>query len=187
MVARWFEPWKRRILSMIGKCVITAIDDSSNLQLTQITFLKDEVIDDVERIQQFGFTSTPPSGSEGIVAFIGGNQSHPIVISTDNSEYRLKGLQDGACAIYNSNGDYVKLTQDKIEVYATEITLGNGSEFKKLITEEFQNVFNNHGHDYVPSGTGTPAISGKPVVGIPATNAPSTITDNEMTTKTKAE
>jgi phage baseplate assembly protein V len=176
---RWIAPWKRRILSMIGKCIISAIDDSGNLQLHQIKFLSDEVISGVERVQEFGFTSHPPANSEGVVAFLGGNQQHGVIIATDSSTYRLKGLPEGACAIYNKNGDYVKLTENKIEVHADSVELGTGS-FKKLVNEEFQAVFNNHTHGYTlplhPSTENTP------------TSGPSeSIGNDELTSKTTAE
>jgi phage baseplate assembly protein V len=186
LLERWIAPWKRRILSMVLKGLVNSSTDSGNLQVIEATTLKGEIVPDAERVQEFGFTSRPPKNSEAIVLSLGGNQNHPVIIATDNSAYRLKGLPDGACAIYNKNGDYVKLTANKIEVYANEITLGK-STFKKLINEKFQSLFNNHGHDYTPSGTGEPAVTGRPVNGIVATSTPTPITSDEMTAKTKAE
>lgn len=117
---RWIAPWKRRILSMIGKCIISAVTDDGNLQLNEVTYLKNEVLDDIERVQEFGFTSNPPSGSEAIIAFIGGNQQHGVIIATDSSTYRLKSLPEGAVALYNSNGDYIKLEADKMTINVKE-------------------------------------------------------------------
>lgn len=148
---RWIAPWKRRILSMIGKCLLTAIDDTGNLQLNQITFLESEEIANIERVQEFGFTSHPPVDSEAVVAFLGGNQNHGVIIATDNSTYRLKNLPDGAMAIYNKNGDYVKLTDNLIEIYADAIKIGKIG-FQKLMTEAMISVYNSHTHP-APGGT----------------------------------
>jgi phage baseplate assembly protein V len=117
---RWIAPWKRRILSMIGKCIISAVTDNDNLQLNKVTYLSEEVLDDIERVQEFGFTSNPPSGSEGVIAFIGGNQQHGVIIATDSSTYRLKNLPEGAVALYNSNGDFIKLEKDKMTINVKE-------------------------------------------------------------------
>jgi phage baseplate assembly protein V len=120
MLERWFAPWKRRILSMVGKCILSAIDDSGGLQTVDLSFLKDETIDNIERVQEYGFTSHPPKDSEGVVAFLGGNQQHGVVIATDSSKYRIKPLPEGAVAIYNMNGDFVKLESDKMTVEVAE-------------------------------------------------------------------
>jgi len=192
---RWIAPWKRRILSMVGKCIIEAIRDDSDIQLSQISVLDEEVQNDIERVQEFGFTSVPPKDSEGIVLYLGGNQQHGVIIATDSSEYRLKGLPDGATAIYNRNGDYVKLTDDIIEVFADSVKIGK-SNFKKLVNEAFQSVFNNHVHNFTaaPSGvfsTSTPAaLSGTPTtppVGGAVAAFDGTMGSSELTSKTEAE
>jgi len=154
---RWIAPWKRRILCMIGKCIISAVNDSREIQTTEIQYLSGKTIANVERLQEYGFTSVPPSDSEGAVLFLGGNQQHGIVVATDSSQYRLKGLPGGAVALYNDSGDYVKLTYAKIEVHADEITLGDGSSFKRLMNEEMISPYNTHTHTDPASGsTGPP-------------------------------
>lgn len=117
---RWIAPLKRRVYSMVGKAILSAIDDSGNLQVSEFKYLSGEVIDGVERVQEFGFTSHPPRGSEAIVSFIGGNQQHGVIIATDSSMYRIKNLPEGAVALYNSNGDYIKLEADKMTINVKE-------------------------------------------------------------------
>lgn len=118
---RYLAPLKRKIVSMVACSLIKAVDDSKDIQLIKLSILKDELVEGVERIQQFGFTSVPPENSEAVVLFVGGNRSHGLVIATEASRYRLKQLPAGAVALYNQNGDYVKLTKDKIEVVAKEV------------------------------------------------------------------
>lgn len=92
---------------MIGRCVLTAIDDSTKAQTVQAKILHDEVRDDVERFQQFGFTSVPdPSAGtiEGVVVFVGGNRAHPIVIATEDRTNRPKNLSAGESALYTAGG-----------------------------------------------------------------------------------
>lgn len=120
---RFLNPLKRKIVSMIACALIKAVDDSKSIQLVKLSILKDELLEGVERIQQFGFTSVPPENSEAVILFVGGNRSHGLVIATESARYRLKHLPTGAVALYNQNGDYIKLVKDKIEVNAKEVTI----------------------------------------------------------------
>jgi phage baseplate assembly protein V len=198
---RVLRPLRNRIASMLVKAIIKSVDDSGNLQMIKVTMHEGDTKDEIERIQQFGFTSHPPVDSEAILFCIGGNRTHAVVLNTDSSKYRLKNLPKGAVALYNENGDYVKLTKDKIEVYAKEVNLGT-ADFKKLINEEFKSIFDNHVHNFTaaPSGvfsTSKPATLISPVpppiptpippVGGAVAPMGLTLGDAQMTTKTKAE
>lgn len=200
---RFISPLKERVLSMIGCAIIQAVKDSGNLQVLKLSMLRDELKEDVERIQEYGFTSNPPKGSEAVVVFPQGNREFGVVIATDSATYRLKNLPEGAVALYNKNGDYVKLTEGKIEVHAAEITLGDGSDFKKLVNEEFQDKFNNHFHLVKTAGSaaaqtgissspaaaaGTAPLRVAAVAPDPATFLMNDdLTDSMMTSKSKAE
>ncbi|MCP4709918.1 MAG: hypothetical protein GY869_14945 [Planctomycetes bacterium] len=107
-------------------------------------------------------------------------------------------------AIYNDNGNKIYLKADgTIVVDGDQIELGTSS-LKKLVNEEFKDMFNNHVHNYIdipPSATpvigmtSTPAnavgLGAPPVASLPAvppTGAfPVEMGDGEMTSKTKAE
>lgn len=107
---------KGRVRLMVGRCILRAINDSGSVQVVQAQLLADEVQDDVERIQQYGYTSVPLSGAEGVVVFVGGNRDHGIVIATEDRRYRLKGLAGGEVAIYDDQGQAVHLTRSGIVV-----------------------------------------------------------------------
>ena len=63
------DPLKRRILMSISRAVIETIKDDQGIQSMQASLLADEVQDDMERFQNYGLTSHPPKGSEGIAVF----------------------------------------------------------------------------------------------------------------------
>lgn len=179
-LVRFIEPLKRRLSSMLCCALINAVKDNNNIQLVEVKINDDEVHKDIERIQEYGFTSVPPPNSESVVMFIGGNRSHGLVIATESSRYRLKDLPSGAVAIYNMNGDYVKLTKDKIEIVANEVTIA-GTSGKKLLTEDILSVLNNHVHQSASPGSPTgPALYPYPT--------PSPFNVNlHATSKTKAD
>jgi len=152
-ISALMDPLRRRILLMIGRALITAISDESERQVVQLSLLKDEIKEDVERLQQYGFSSVPVEGAEALVAFIGGNKDHAVVISADNPSTRKKGLKAGDSCLYHKDGHYILLTDgdkiqvigENIEVTGSNIKLGEAN-FKKLVNEEFQALFENHIH-----------------------------------------
>ena len=93
----------------VARAVLNVVDDEGNMQRVQISLLEDEVIDDVERFQNYGFTSVPNEGSEATVVFVGADRSHPIVVVADDRRVRKKGLKPGEVAIYHKNGDFIHL------------------------------------------------------------------------------
>lgn len=94
--------------------VLNRIDSSRGIQSAQVSGLAGEVIQDVEHIQQFGFTSHPPAGTEAIILPLGGASSHAIVIGTEHSSYRIQALDSGEVAIYNQSGASITLKNGKI-------------------------------------------------------------------------
>lgn len=106
------EPLKRRILLMTAKALIKTINDAGGIQTMQITALAGETRD-VERYQDYGLSSHPPAGSQGIVLFLGGDRSHGIAIKVDAPLTRKKGLTEGEVALYTDEGDYLWLKRNR--------------------------------------------------------------------------
>lgn len=110
-------PLARRVLLMLSRCTLNLINDTTPTQTAQAEFYTGEVHDDGEIWQQFGFTSVPPKGSEGIAIFLGGERQTPIIISTENKEKRVKNLKEGESAIYSAFGDSLCFkTENKAEL-----------------------------------------------------------------------
>lgn len=107
---------RSRAALMIGRCILRAIGDNKPVQLVQAQLLAEEVHDDVERIQEYGFTSVPKPGAEGVVVFVGGNRDHGLVIAVEDRRFRLKGLASGEVAIYDDQGQKVHLTRTGIVI-----------------------------------------------------------------------
>ena len=101
----------------VARAVLNVVDDEGNMQRVQISLLEDEVIDDVERFQDYGFTSVPEEGAEATVVFVGADRSHPIVVVADDRRVRKKSLKPGEVAVYHKNGDFIHLkNENEIEV-----------------------------------------------------------------------
>jgi phage baseplate assembly protein V len=203
---RFLEPLRVRIRMIVSRAIVSLIDDSKNMQILQLNLMKDEVKSGVERVQNYGFTSHPKPDAQAVVVFIAGNRDHGLVVAVDDTRYRLKNLPEGGVAVYDFDGNCVKLTEangieieapnQKVTIKASgDIEIGNGS-LKKLVNEEFKDLFNNHTHGYVE---GTLQAGTYPVIVVPdpppplppigSPTAPPTdkLDNSHMTSKVKAE
>lgn len=120
VLRRAVAPMKARLGLMIGRGVVALVNDSLKLQGLQLELLSDELRDNVERFQNYGFTSHPHPGAEAVAAAVAGSRDHLVVLAVDDRRYRLKGLQQGEVAIYTDEGDQVVLRRGGvIEVTAS--------------------------------------------------------------------
>lgn len=94
-----------RLKNLFARGVVNLVQDGLKMQGQQITLLDGEVVDNVERAQNYGFTSNPHGGAECFVAFIGSGREHGIILAVDDRRYRLKGLKGGEVALYTDEGD----------------------------------------------------------------------------------
>lgn len=111
---RWLLPLKSRIMLMVGKCILKAVADDKAFQQVQLTGFENEVLEGVERFQDYGMTSHPPDKSEAVVVCLGGNREQAVVIRMDNREFRLKNLAKGEVALYTDEGDKIHFKRGNI-------------------------------------------------------------------------
>lgn len=104
----------RRIGLIVSRAVIALVNDAAKLQGVQLVLLDGEARAEVERFQEYGFTSVPFADCEAIAVGVGGSRSHMVAIATDDRRYRKKGLQEGEVALYSDEGDYVLFKRGRI-------------------------------------------------------------------------
>lgn len=104
-------PIKRGLKGIVSRAVIAIVNDSLARQNLQIRLQADEVADDVERFQNYGFSSVPKAG-EAIVVSVGGKRSHLVAIVVDDKGTRPTGLIAGDTVVYHSEGHQLLLTEN---------------------------------------------------------------------------
>ena len=114
---------QRGIRLMIGRCVISAVDDAGGLQRLQLKALADEVLDLRERFQEYGFTSWPLQGAEAIMVSLGGNRTNTVVIAVEDRRYRFKVGEEGEVALYDDQGQVVHIKRNGVHIAAQNILL----------------------------------------------------------------
>lgn len=104
----------RQVHGLAARCVLKLVSDGLKMQAVQVALLAGETADDVERFQNYGFTSVPLAGAEGVCLFLGGAREHGVVVAMDDRRYRIKGLEGGEVAIYTDEGASVILKRGKL-------------------------------------------------------------------------
>lgn len=109
----------QRLRRIATRATLTRSTESTRLRSLQARGLAEEVSDDVEHFQQYGFTSRPQAGAELIVLSPGGSKSAAIVIACEDRRFRLATLEEGEVALYTDEGDRIHFRRNgEIEVIA---------------------------------------------------------------------
>lgn len=127
-VNRLLAPVMRRVRLMLGRAVVTMVNDTLRAQNMQISMLDDETPDDVERLLNYGQISVPLEGAEAIIGCIGAQRDHAVALIVEDRRYRPTGLTAGDTGVYHYEGHRIRLTEDgrciitcrAVEVYADE-------------------------------------------------------------------
>ncbi len=115
---------KNRMMNNTARATLATTSDDEGSQKHQVQLLADEVKDNIEHFQPFGFSSIAPAGSETAVIFMGGNRDHGISFGSDNKKYRPKGGANGDTVVYDINGNIVNLTASQIIIqHSAEVTV----------------------------------------------------------------
>ena len=138
MIDRILKAIKNKIMLLVGRAILTAVNNDGKLQKVQLSGLYKETISDVDRPQQYGLESYPKIDANTEVIFLaqGGNRDRSIAIVIGNRELRPKDLSEGDVCIYNQKGDRVWIKADgtiKVEGDNVEM-LGADEAFVKGTT-----------------------------------------------------
>lgn len=102
-----------RALRLPFRARLTQLNGAPGLQLAQGQGLAGEQAQAVEVLQQFGFSSGIPEGSQLIVLPLAGRSSANVVIATEHGAYRLK-VGPGEARMYSQEGAYVHIKQGRV-------------------------------------------------------------------------
>ena len=102
VVERLIAPLRRRVLLMVSRAVVRLVDEGPARQRLQVEGYAGEILDGVERVQEYGFTSCPPPGADAVVLACGGMRQHPIVIAAEDPSARPMLRVPGDVVLYTS-------------------------------------------------------------------------------------
>lgn len=134
---RLLAPIKRSLKLMISRGIMSFASDEHSRQNLQIRLQSDEIIDDAERFQNYGFSSVPSSG-EVIALEVGGKRSHIVVLVVDNKAVRPVGLKEGDVVVYHQEGHRLLLTEQGEIILSCKKFTVNAEERVKFETPQTQ-------------------------------------------------
>ncbi|MFC0257584.1 baseplate assembly protein [Achromobacter marplatensis] len=118
----------RRLQMMVGRGVVTSVDDRGPVQMMQVRASGLEVADRRVRPQEFGLSSYPPLGSDAALVSVSGDRSSTIVVGVNHQESRPRDLKPGETKLYSQDGKYVYLTDDGgivVEAQGQDVVVNN--------------------------------------------------------------
>lgn len=108
------------IRSMLRRARLLKVDDTGPQQLVDFMGLAGDKPQKVFRPQPFGYTSTPPADSEGIVAALGGRSDKAVYLDGGHPKYRPVNRPVGSTAIYDHTGQIISLVEKDIRIVGTD-------------------------------------------------------------------
>ncbi|MEP9372622.1 phage baseplate assembly protein V [Mesorhizobium sp. KR1-2] len=163
--ARLIAPTHRRIMHIVSRAKLTMVSDAEGLQRLQVSVLNGETRDNVERFQQYGFSSHPQAGAEVLMLSLGGSRDHPVIIAVDDRRTRPGGAAAGETEVYNDAGVSLRLLADgtllikgplkvRMETPMLEVTgdIKDNCDGGGRTMQEMRDTYNRHQHP----GTGLP-------------------------------
>lgn len=134
-VDRQLAPVKRRLQSMANRASVSGVSESFSRQNIQVRVENDESSDNIERFQEYGFSSFPPTGSEAVILALKGSLDQRVAVAVEKKDLRPKGVQDDVF-IYHAEGHSIRLTKDgKLLITATDVILEALSSFHIISPE----------------------------------------------------
>lgn len=129
---RFLGPIRRRLMLLLGRAVLVAVNNAGTTQRLQVVALADEVITDVERFQDYGFEGHPWPNAQAAILFMNGNRDAGIVVAVHDRRYRPTDLAQGEVCIYTD--------EDKTAPFRVTLKRGRIAEIKcktlNIVTEE---------------------------------------------------
>jgi phage baseplate assembly protein V len=178
----FIRPLMRRVMLMVARVAITAVDDRGTMQSVQVRGLSGEKLK-MPRIRHFGFSSNPPVGSQGVAVFLGGLRSNGIMLGEEDPGSRPVNLMPGEVMVYSADGSFLHFKNGKLGELVCEtfkITATEGVRIETPLLEVTgdvldncdsqttsmkvgREVFNAHQHTGVAAGAATSGTTTEPM------------------------
>lgn len=108
-------PLARKVGLMVARGVLAVVNDATRMQGVQVQLLSDEVRD-LERFQEYGFSSHPHPGAEVAAVFVNGNRNHGLALAVSDRRYRVQNLAPGEVCISDDLGHRITLSRTGINI-----------------------------------------------------------------------
>jgi phage baseplate assembly protein V len=83
---------------------------------------------DILHLQQHGFYSNPPPGSQGLLHYPNGNPDEAYILGIEHRDHQPSGINPGGTAIYDASGQILKFVSSGmvVDTASKTITITSG-------------------------------------------------------------
>ena len=110
IISRALGPIKKQLRLTTSRVTLNRTDEKG-LLISQVEGLEGETLENVERLENYGFAGRPPAGSEGVMLAVGGSRDHPVMVGLEHREHRPE-LADGESALYSMFKQLIHLDKE---------------------------------------------------------------------------
>ncbi len=100
-----------RLWNALAGGAVQAVNDAGTALMAQIKIGYLETMT-LPVLQQFGFSSVPPIGSDVVAHFFAGDRSNGVITGTNHQPSRPTGKKPGETMVYDDFGKQIYLTED---------------------------------------------------------------------------
>ncbi len=109
----------QKIANLITRLFISSVADGGDRQLLSGESHSGQVLTDIPRLQQYGFGSHPPAGSEAILAAVAAGEASKVAIVADKPTVRPKDLQVADVVLHDEQAIRLLLRGGDVELSPT--------------------------------------------------------------------
>jgi phage gp45-like len=114
----------RRAYNTLTRATLKGAKDDKLMQEVDIDLWKGEARKTIERFQQYGISSVPHKAkdektdevAEALIGYVNGNPAHAVIMAIDDRRHRLKNQKEGEVALYDDQGQILRITRDGIHI-----------------------------------------------------------------------
>ncbi len=134
----------QKIANLITRLFISSVADDGDRQLLSGESHSGQVLTDIPRLQQYGFGSHPPAGSEAILAAVAGGEASKMAIIADKPAARPKNMQAADVFLHDEQAIRLLLRGGDVEL--------SPSATLKIKIGETEHVFSAEGYQIKLAG-----------------------------------
>ncbi len=179
-----FRKLADRVVNLLRSAVLHRVDDSTGVQLVQVTSLEDEDDDAIPHAQPYGVSFVPPVDAEGYVASVGSDISNRVAFGLQKRDVRPTGAKEGEGGLYRLDGTWAVFVDedgtlhlgkmDPDDAVARASIADSRLDALEQGLNDLVTVFNAHTH-VAPMGGTTPPASPAQTVTLGESTASSTV------------
>lgn len=174
MIMQLIRKIQNQVFLLLGRAILTAVDNSMKTQRVQLTVLDGETLSDTERFQEYGLETYPLTNAEAAVLFVAGDRRQGLTVCIHDRRYRPLDLSEGDVVLYTSvdagtglHRIHMKKANKEIDVEGDIVKLGKKASTQKTVClsdlvdsiNSLITSYNSHQHTETGGVTSAPLVS----------------------------